>query len=71
METVTSNSKIAQVIISKQAKGFVFKPDQELYKAIGINKHRFAKIWRGEKEPLQSELKAIASYFNIDIKELF
>ncbi|KAA9349724.1 hypothetical protein [Larkinella humicola] len=47
-----------------------FKPTREFYKSVGINKHRFSKILKGDLEPQRNELQAIACHFNIPVSKL-
>lgn len=47
-----------------------FKPTKDFYKEVGINKHRFSKILRGEIQPQRNELQAIAGHFHIPIHKL-
>ncbi len=63
--------KIKSVIKSKEQKCFRFHPNQNFYSAVGINQKRWGQIYRGEIEPTISEAKAIASYFEVEITELF
>ena len=49
----------------------VFRPTQEFYVSVGINKKRWGQIYRGEKEPVLSEIKAISQYFNIPTQAFF
>lgn len=42
-----------------------FKPTKDFYQQVGINKHRFSKIMRGEIQPQRNELYAIAAHFQI------
>ena len=47
-----------------------FKPTKDFYQNVGINKHRFSKILKGEIQPQRAELQAIASHFNIPANKL-
>lgn len=49
---------------------FRFKPNRRFYHKVGINQKRWGQIYRGETEPLISELQRIAIYFNVDIQTL-
>lgn len=73
MEQLDSYKKgpLARSLLARCPKGFELVPTEELYNAIGINKHRFAKIWRGEKEPTGREIKVLADYFQLDILDFF
>lgn len=42
-----------------------FKPTKEFYQSVGINKHRFSKILKGEIQPQRDELVALSNHFNI------
>jgi hypothetical protein len=47
-----------------------FKPTKDFYQEVGINKHRFSKILRGEIQPQRNELHAIAGHFHIPVHKL-
>lgn len=49
---------------------FKFKPDRAFYQAVGINHKRWGLIYRGEIEPVVSELQRIAKFFNVDVTDL-
>jgi hypothetical protein len=52
--------------------GTPFKPTVKLfYQKVNINQKRFGQLLRGEKEPVTSELKALSSFFNVPITNLF
>ncbi|MFA6126353.1 MAG: hypothetical protein WC699_03520 [Bacteroidales bacterium] len=57
-------------INEKETPVFKFKPDRAFYQAIGINHKRWGLIYRGEIEPVVSELQRIADYFKVDFTEL-
>jgi transcriptional regulator with XRE-family HTH domain len=61
---------IADIIRQKETKAFKFKPNPEFYQSIGINRKRWAQLYRGEKEPTVPELQRIAKYFDTPISEL-
>ena len=61
--------KIQELIRKKEHKHFVFHPDQNFYKSVGINGRRWAKIYRGQIEPTLSEIKSIADYFEVEVTE--
>ena len=61
---------IKKIIKKREAVGFVFKPEKSFYETVGINQKRWGQIYRGEAEPLVSELKAIALFFNVELTEL-
>lgn len=61
---------IKTLILSKETDVFKFKPNEDFYKNVGINHKRWGLIYRGEIEPVVSELQRIAEYFQIDITEL-
>ncbi|MFN3851682.1 MAG: hypothetical protein ACK4NY_19755 [Spirosomataceae bacterium] len=67
---VNQLSSINEVITSTLPPNIEFKPNRGFYSEIGINKHRFAKILRGEIEPDRKELHAISVYFNIPSHKL-
>lgn len=62
-------SKIAQCI--EGGSMLVFKPNKEFYQKTGINKKRWGQLYRGEKSPVQEELKSISDYFDIPIINFF
>lgn len=61
---------IRTFIREKETPVFKFKPDRAFYMAIGINHKRWGLIYRGEIEPVVSELQRIADYFKVDVMEL-
>lgn len=62
--------QIEQIIKKREAVGYIFKPEKLFYETVGINQRRWGQIYRGEAEPLVSELKAIALFFNVEVTEL-
>lgn len=66
----TTLAPIAKIIGTTLPPNVEFKPTRDFYLQIGINKHRFAKILRGELEPTRSELHSISNYFNISSNKL-
>jgi hypothetical protein len=58
---------IRELINESLPANMQFKPTTDFYKSVGINKHRFSKIFRGDLEPQRGELKAIAHHFNIPV----
>ena len=61
---------IRTIIGLKENDVFRFKPTPSFYREIGINQKRWGQIYRGEIEPVVSELKRIAEYFEVDVTEL-
>lgn len=57
-------------IIERDTK-LVFRPSKEFYNSVGINKKRWGQIYRGEKEPILSEVKSISQYFEIPVNLFF
>lgn len=47
-----------------------FKPTKEFYQSVGINKHRFSKILKGEIQPQRDELASLSNHFNISPNKL-
>ena len=64
-------NKIKELIERKQEKFFQFKPNQEFYTQVGINRKRWGQINRGEVMPTITEAKSIADFFHFDVTELF
>jgi hypothetical protein len=63
--------KAIKTLIHKKETGvFKFKPNEQFYRDVKINHKRWGLIYRGETEPLVSELQRIADYFQVDITEL-
>lgn len=60
-------SPIYDLIQAKSENGFVFKPSNAWYKAIGISKKRFWKILKNEESPTLHELKIICDKFGFDM----
>lgn len=63
-------NKIESIIKRKETEILKFKPANDLYQKIGINKKRFWQLVRGEKSPTFDEMKIIADLFEIEITEL-
>ena len=63
-------SKVYEVIKKQERKNFVFTPDDEFYKTVGINNRRWAKIYKGEKNPTLPEAKSIADFFSVPVTDL-
>ena len=63
-------SKVNEVIKKQEHKNFVFTPDNEFYKTVGITNRRWAKIYRGETAPTLPEAKAIADFFEVPVTDL-
>ena len=61
---------IKTLIHKKETDVFKFKPNEQFYRDVKINHKRWGLIYRGEIEPVVSELQRIADYFQIDITEL-
>ena len=61
---------IKTLIHKKETDVFKFKPNEKFYRDVKINHKRWGLIYRGETEPLVSELQRIADYFQVDITEL-
>lgn len=67
----TKLTPIAEIIASNFPPNVEFKPFGEFYSKIGINKHRYAKIFKGELHPDRAELISISDYFRIPITNFF
>lgn len=63
-------SPIKELIHESLPANMQFKPTKAFYQSVGINKHRFSKILRGEIQPQRIELTAIAHHFNISPDKL-
>jgi DNA-binding XRE family transcriptional regulator len=63
-------SKVNEVIKKQEHKNFVFTPNDEFYKTVGITNRRWAKICRGETAPTLPEAKAIAQFFEVPVTDL-
>ena len=61
---------IEEIIKKREVDYLVFKPDKSFYQKIKVNQKRWGQICRGEAEPIASELKAIAAFFNVDVHDL-
>ena len=63
-------TRIEKIIKQKEREYFSFKASPDFYNKVGINSRRWAQIFRGDIEPIISEAKAIAQYFEVDITEI-
>lgn len=61
---------IMELISEALPANMQFKPTKDFYQEVGINKHRFSKILRGEIQPQRNELHAIAVHFQIPAHKL-
>jgi hypothetical protein len=61
---------IMTFIHSKESDVFKFKPNASFYRKVGINHKRWGLIYRGEIEPVVSELQRIAEFFKVDVTDL-
>lgn len=57
--------------IEGESKRLVFKPTKEFYDTVGINSKRWGLLYRGNLEPTQSEIQALAGYFELPITNFF
>jgi hypothetical protein len=48
-----------------------FKPNREFYDTVGINSKRWGMLYRGDLEPIQSEIQALSEYFNLPVTSFF
>mgnify|MGYP000869565490 CR=1 FL=1 len=60
--------KIQSVIDGTDSPHYKFVPSSDFYKKTGINRIRFAKIYKGEKAPLLHEVEALSRELGIPIK---
>lgn len=58
---------LQQILIFKFGKLENFRTSKDLYLQTGINKHRFAKILKGEKEATSKEIEMVCKYFNVKV----
>ncbi len=63
-------NKIEYIIKSKETETLKFRPSNEFYSKLGINKKRFWQLVRNDKPATIDELKKIANLFEVDITEL-
>jgi len=61
---------ISELISKRESLAFRFRPKRDFYLKVGINRKRWGMIYRGEIEPVISELQRIAEYFEVDVTEL-
>ena len=61
---------IEEIIKKREVDYLVFKPDKSFYQKVRVNQKRWGQIYRGEAEPIASELKAIAAFFNVEVTEI-
>ncbi len=63
-------NNVAKIIASITKPNFLFKPQKEFYKEIGIKQKRFWQIMRNETQPNLDELERIAKVLNVAPKDL-
>jgi DNA-binding Xre family transcriptional regulator len=61
---------ISELISKRESVAFRFRPKGDFYVKVGINRKRWGLIYRGEIEPVVSELQRIAEFFNVDVTDL-
>lgn len=64
------DTKIEQLIKKNEFGCFAFKPDRSFYDSVKINQKRWGQIAKGKADPKLSELRAIATYFKVELSEL-
>jgi len=63
-------NKIQSILKRKESEVMKFRPSNDFYKKIGINKKRFWQLVRNEKSATLDEAKSIAEFFEIEVTEL-
>ena len=63
-------NKIQKLVQKRESEVYRFKPNQDFYEKIKINRKRWGQLYRGEKDPTLPEVERIADYFNAPISEL-
>jgi hypothetical protein len=63
-------NKLKDLIRSQETESFHFIPGKKFYEKIGVNRKRWAKIYRGELSPTLDEIKRISEHFGVSINEL-
>jgi len=61
---------ISELISKRESVAFRFRPRRDFYVKVGINRKRWGLIYRGDIEPVVSELQRIAEFFKVDVTEL-
>jgi hypothetical protein len=61
---------ISELISKRESVAFRFRPKRDFYVKVGINRKRWGMIYRGEIEPVVSELQRIAEFFKVDVTDL-
>ena len=61
---------IEGIIKKRELDYLIFKPEKSFYQKVGINQKRWGQIYRGDVPPNIIELKSIAAFFEVDIREL-
>lgn len=68
MKTTTEQQCQIKNILNDKAK-FGFKPNAEFYNKVQINRKRWVLLLNAKKEPTVAELKAVCTFFEVDIKD--
>jgi hypothetical protein len=63
-------NKIQSILERKETDVMKFRPSNDFYKKIGINKKRFWQLVRNEKSATLDEAKSIATYFKVPVTDL-
>lgn len=77
METQTLNQTPNQTALQAAVEqyseriGIGFRPDARFYSKVGINRKRYAQLYRAEKRPTIDEARALATFFSVSIEQLF
>ncbi|MDR6195903.1 hypothetical protein [Siphonobacter sp. SORGH_AS_0500] len=71
MDSIQTASPLARIIARYECESHLaFKPKPSFYDSIGINRIRFWKLVKGEKEPVTSEVRSLAKFLKISEQEL-
>ncbi len=66
-----NNQKSKIALLIEQGSKLTFKPSTEFYEIVAIKRKRWGKIYRGESEPLLSEINSLSKYFEIPTANFF
>lgn len=66
----TSYTVLARLISKWEADNLLkFNPSKAFYERLHINKVRFSQLVSGRKQPVSTEIKALADFFKVPVKE--
>lgn len=64
MEKMRAKSTFASYLSKTNDPNIVYSPSLKFYQEVAINRHRFAKLYRGEVTPTEDEIRQVTEFFH-------